>query len=416
MGVRRTMHQLQRRAYWPGWQRDVRRYCQHCQECTTYHRGVPKRQGLLQPCLVGEPWERVAIDLTGPHPKSRSGHVFILTIIDLFTKWAEAIPIRNKEAITVARALFDVVFSRFGVPMQLLSDNGREFDNIVLKELCRLLEIDKIRTTVYKASTNGGIERFHRTLNTLLGKVVATNQRNWDECLPSVMGAYRASRHEATGYSPNFMMLGRENLAPIDVVLGLPAEEESLYVSSDEFVNNKLQMMREAYRFARETMGNRAERAKRTYDMRVRPSRYQVGQWTYYYSPRRYVGRSPKWQRMFTGPFLITKVMGPVNVQLQATKKAQPFIAHVDKLKKCLGPTPQSWLGVPEREEEAVELGSSPILMDVSRDESDGREEIPENTIGDDIRPRLSTEQEQSDERGGNRPRREIRRPARYNE
>ena len=344
LGIRRTLHQLQMRAYWPGWQTDVKRYLRKCHECVTYHRGPPKKQGLLQAFPVGEPFERVAMDLTGPHPASRSGHVYILTVMDLFTKWAEAIPIRNKEAVTVARALMDVVFARFGVPYQLLSDNGKEFDNHVMKELCRLLEVDKIRTTVYKASTNGAIERFHRTLNSMIGKVVAINQKNWDEFLPSVMGAYRASCHEATGFSPNFLMFGRENTAPLDVVYGTPRGEESHYESYDDFADHKMNIMREAYRIARETLGCSAQRSKRYYDMRVRPGRYQVGQWVYYYCPRRYVGKSPKWQRMYTGPFLITHVLGPVNMRLQASRKSQPFITHVDKLKPCYGPTPVSWL------------------------------------------------------------------------
>jgi len=201
--------------------------------------------------------------------------------MDLFTKWGEAIPIRNKEAVTVARALLDVVFSRFGIPYQLLSDNGKEFDNLMMKEICRLLEIDKIRTTVYKASTNGAVERFHRTLNSMLGKVVSQNQRNWDEFLPTVMGAYRASRHESTGFSPNFLMLGKENAAPLDVVYGIPVGEEEHYESQDGFVDNRLKIMRESYRIARENLGCSAERAKKYYDMRVRPRQFSVGQWVY---------------------------------------------------------------------------------------------------------------------------------------
>src|SRR2546425_5085552 len=93
-------------------------------------------------------------------------------------------------------------------------------------------------------------------LNSMLGKVVAENQRNWDEFLPSVMGAYRASRHESTGYSPNFMMLGRENLAPLDVVLDLPEREKPYYESGDAFVAEKLSVMREAYKLARESLKN----------------------------------------------------------------------------------------------------------------------------------------------------------------
>src|SRR5207247_1778190 len=136
-----------------------------------YHQGKVSRKGQLQTTEVGEPWERIAIDLTGPHPISNSGNVYILTMIDLFSKWAEAIPIPNKEATTVARALFDVILSRFGMPIQILSDNGLEFENKLLKELCRLLDIDKLHTTAYKPSTNGAVERPHRTMNSMLAKV-----------------------------------------------------------------------------------------------------------------------------------------------------------------------------------------------------------------------------------------------------
>ena len=89
-----------------------------------------------------------------------------------------------------------------------------------------VLGIDKIRTTPYRASTNGAVEWFHRTLNAMLGRVVSENQLDCDVKLPGVMAAYRASRHDATGYSPNFLMFGRELRAPIDIVLGGPSGSE----------------------------------------------------------------------------------------------------------------------------------------------------------------------------------------------
>jgi transposase InsO family protein len=415
LGVRRTMGQLQLRAFWPGWQRDVKRFCQQCGECATYHRGVLKRQGHLQSFPVGEPLERLAIDLTGPHPMSSSGHVYILTAVDLFTKWAEAIPLRNKEAVTVARALVDVVISRLGIPLQILSDNGKEFDNSTMKEICRLLGIDKLRTTVYKASTNGAVERFHRTLNSMLGKVVSTNQRNWDEWLPSVIAAYRASRHDATGFSPNFMMFGREVYAPLDIMYGAPVGEEEHYESYDDFADRKVETMRKAYQLAREHLGYAANRSKKLYDMRVRPSRYQVGQWVYYYCPRKYTGRSPKWQRLYTGPFLIIKEMGPVNMRLQASPRARPFICHIDKLKPCLGTTPKAWVEVLEdghvREAaEPVNLAENDVVRDMERLEESQREIFPLTE-----EPAFNDEQETSlKQRRMERPRRNVERPQRY--
>src|SRR6266516_8000970 len=104
----------------------------------------------------------------------------MLTVVDHFTKHAEALPIRNKEAVTVARVLWDAVFSRYGLPMQILSDCGSEFENGLMRQLCKLLDIDKLRMVAYKPSTNGAVERFHRTLTSMLAKVVRETQKDWD--------------------------------------------------------------------------------------------------------------------------------------------------------------------------------------------------------------------------------------------
>ena len=104
----------------------------------------------MQTPLVGDVWERVSVDITGPHPKSSKMNQFILTLVDHFSKWAEAVPLRNHTAPTVARALMTHVFSRFGSPLQLLSDRGPEFESQLFSELMKWMEIDKIRTTSYQ--------------------------------------------------------------------------------------------------------------------------------------------------------------------------------------------------------------------------------------------------------------------------
>jgi len=94
------------------------------------------------------------------------------------------------------------------VPTQLLSDRGAEFEGSVMTEVCRLMEIDKIRTTAYKHSTNGALELVHRTLNTMLGKIVSERQRDWDNHVAYVLAAYNATEHSATGYTPNMLVYG----------------------------------------------------------------------------------------------------------------------------------------------------------------------------------------------------------------
>ena len=262
MGRKKTSAAVQSRAYWPTWSSDVDKFIKRCTACAQYHRGAPPRQACMQTPAVGEPWERVSIDITGHHPRSSRSNQFILTLVDHFSKWAEAIPLSNHTAPVVARALVAHVFSRFGTPKQLLSDRGPEFESELFKQLMKWLEIDKLRTTAYKPSTNGTVERFHRTLNTIFGKIVKDSQRDWDERLPFALAAHRASQHESTGLSSNVLFLGRETRMPLDLIIDLPSDERAETKSTD-FVAEMQQRASEAYELARERLRVSAERRKR---------------------------------------------------------------------------------------------------------------------------------------------------------
>ena len=343
LGRKRTAASIQMRAYWPTWSSDLDAFLKECAPCAQYHRGGAPRKAKMQTPLVGEPWIRVSVDITGPHPRSSKSNQYIMTLVDHFSKWAEAIPLRNHTAPTVARALVTHVFSRFGAPQQLLTDRGSEFESGLFAELMRWMEIDKLRTTVFHPSCNGVVERFHRTLNSMLAKVTIVPHRDWDERLPIVLAAYRATPHESTGMTPNKLFLGHEVRMPIDLVMGLPPEDDS-YRSPDDYVAQLQKRSVEAYELARKHLRASAERRKRYYDIKVKSEQFAVGDWVYYHYPRRYKSRSPKWQRSYTGPYLIVRVIEPVNCVLQRSAKSKPLVTHFDKLKRCYGQTPASWL------------------------------------------------------------------------
>ena len=343
LGRRRTAHAVQCRAYWPSWSSDLERFLKQCESCARYHRGAIPHRAPLNPFRVGEPWELVSIDITGPHPRSSKQNQYILTCVDHFSKWAEAIPLKNHTAPTVARALITHIFSRFGSPRQLLSDRGPEFESDLFTSLMKWLGIDKLRTSPYQPSTNGTAERFHRTLNSMLGKVVSDSQRDWDERLPAVMAAYRSSRHESTGFSPNKLFLGREVTTPLDLAMGLPLEECQA-ATIDEFVQQTQERMVDAYNIARQHLHAFTERRKNTYDIRVRHCEVKVGDWVWYWYPRRYTAKSIKWQKSYIGPYLVIRKIEPANFVLQRSQKSKPFVVHVDKVKKCYATTPPSWL------------------------------------------------------------------------
>ena len=344
VGERKTMHAVQLRAYWLGWKSTVHQVLQACEQCQKYHRGKVHKQGEMKTMNMGAPWERMGIDIVGPFPRSARGNKYMLTVIDHFTKWAEAFPIANHEATTVSRIMVEQVFARFGVPLQILSDRGSEFESNLFGELCRVMGTDKIRTTAYKPSTNGAIERLHRSLNAMIGKCVDLQQKYWCEQVPIVMAAVWASRHEATGYSPNFLMFGRELNMPIDIVSGVPKEYKDAYNSPNEYVANIQNRMREVYEKTRTTLKTAAERNKKYYDVGVKTNSYNIGDWVLYYLPKATVGRSVKFEKLFSGPFLVVKKYNEVTYGIQASKKSQVKTVHIDKLKHWFGDTPNAWI------------------------------------------------------------------------
>jgi len=116
-------------------------------------------------------------------------------------------------------------------------------------------------------------------------------------------------------------------------------------LSPVDFVNEKRELFTKSFAAARKMLGNTAERSKKSYDMRVKPTMYDVGDWVYYFCPRHRVGRSPKWQRFYSGPFLVTEKLGAVNLRIQKLARVNAMVVHVDKVKHCTGDTPVSWLG-----------------------------------------------------------------------
>ena len=153
------------------------------------------------------------------------------------------------------------------------------------------MEIEKLRTTVFRPSCNGIVELFHRTLNSMLAKAVSDSQRNWDERLPLVLSAYRATPHKSTGITSNRLFLGHEVRMPIDLVMGLPSEELSHCRCPDEYVAQLERNSNEAFKLARRRLRASALRRKQYYDIKVNPERFAVGDWVYYHYPRRFQSR-----------------------------------------------------------------------------------------------------------------------------
>ena len=214
LGEDKTLSKVKERFYWPGYHADVCNWCRTCTDCAKRKIPVPKGKAALSSIKVGYPLQLVAVDILGPLPESENRHKYILVAGDYFTRWMEVYPIPNQEAATVATKITEEFFFRFSPPEQLHSDQGRQFESELIAEVCKLLGINKSRTTPYHPQSDGLVERFNRTLLAMLATISEEKPFDLEGKLRSVCMAYNTSVHPTTGYSPFFLMFGRNVTEP----------------------------------------------------------------------------------------------------------------------------------------------------------------------------------------------------------
>ena len=329
-GAAKTLARLRQSFYWGRQARDVKDFCRRCDECTAQKGPSGTSRAPLQQRRAGAPMERVAVDIVGPFPLSDRGNRYVLTAMDYFTKWPEAYAIPDQEAETVCNALVEGMFSRFGVPEELHSDQGRNFESRVFACMCEKLGIYKTRTTPLHPQSDGLVERFHRTMKDQLAIATSQHQRDWDDHLPMVLMAYRSAVQTSSGCSPALLMLGRELRTPAMLAVGMPPDAKEL-PPGPEYARKLQDRLDAAHDFAREQLEEAGARQKRYYDLSSRGRHFAEGEEVWVYSPQRKKGRCPKLDSSWVGPCLVLKEIGAVvyRVRLPNGKR---LVLHRDRL------------------------------------------------------------------------------------
>ena len=166
--------------------------------------------------LSAQPFSRVAVDIVGPiEPASSSQKRYILTYVDMATRYPDAVALSSMDAESVALALFEIC-SRVGFPEVLTSDNGSNFTSQLFESFLNLLQCRHIRTSVYHAQSNGACERYNGTLKRCLRKLVKDFPRQWDRYLYAALFSYRDTPHQTTGYSPFELIYGHRVRGPLE--------------------------------------------------------------------------------------------------------------------------------------------------------------------------------------------------------
>ncbi len=325
LGEEKTRGRLMERFYWPGHWNDVHHWCQSCSTCASRKTPTPKRRAALQPIKVSYPMQ----------PESDNANSYVLVVADYFTKWVEAFPMPNQEARTVAKNLVDEVFCRFSIPEQLHSDQGRQFESEVIGEICKLLHIRKSRTTPYHPQLDGMVERFNRTLLSMLSTCIEEHPFEWEDHLRKVCLAYNTSTHSTTGHTPFFLMFGRQARLPVDVMFGTPLPASEATDRIPTYVLDLKRTLTAAYDKVRAKMGTQQERQKENYDSKVHGEPFQTGDLVWLFNPALPRGKARKFHRPWTGPHRIVERISTANYKLQHVYNRKRTVVHFDRLKRC---------------------------------------------------------------------------------
>jgi hypothetical protein len=252
----------------------------------------------------------------------------VLVVADHFTRWRDALPIPDGTAATVAQTLEDRVFSYLGVPEQLHSDQGAQFESKLMKELCAIWGVTKSRTTPYHAAGNGVVERGNRDLgDALRSLLLGAEETDWDLMLPHIMRSIRATPHHTTGETANYLMFGRELKLPDQLVYGSSIEKP---------------MTREAYAVKLQERLQKVHDGLRQEQQRIRetdpvgPPKFTEGEYVLMVNKRLKKGQTAKLAPKFLGPYKILQVYP--NRTYKLSRDGQTSVESEGRLKTFHGP------------------------------------------------------------------------------
>ena len=296
-------------------------------DCQTKKPNPGKPMGFGQLMEVPSiPFSTMGCDLLGRFPKSDDNKFYIIVCTDHATRYVVTGALEDITAQTVAKFIIEKILLIFGAPMNILTDQGKQFTSALMQSVLHTMSTTHIRTSTYHPQTNAVVENFNKTLATMLSMYCKSDQTNWPDSLPYITFGYNTVEHQSAKFSPYRLLFGREARYPVDVLLRAPV----MCVTSQNFAES----LNEARELANEFIKNAQLKNKSAYDSKRIDNKFKVGDEVLVFTPIRKVGKSEKLLHRFFGPFIIQEFTSPVNVRVFSETSNRKDIVHVSRLKK----------------------------------------------------------------------------------
>ena len=310
LGARKVKALIKQRFTWPGMGQDVIEHCRSCLVCQRCSKAPARKAPMVEREVLSEPFEALAYDIVGPMPTGKGGYRFLLTVICMASKWPEAQPLRSISAKAVAQGMMEI-FSRTGIPLQLLTDQGAQFVGSLVSKLCKDLNIDKIKTTPYHPECNGVIKRMHGTLGAMLTKAAAQGL-DWVAQISFALFALRSAPNRDTQFSPFQLVYGHQVRTPLDILHHGWAEVQFKELDASEWSEWLAEKLECWHDVLRERSRHASERRKITFDKKTVDRTLEVGDQVLCRVP----GMSHKLEESWHGPYTVKQKVSRVNYKL----------------------------------------------------------------------------------------------------
>ena len=322
-GVTKTYNRIKHNYYWENLKLDVQRHIQQCLQCQLKKLvRVKTKQPMIITDTPGSSFDKVAMDIVGPLPKTERGKEYILTLQDQLTKYCMGIPLPNQTAETIAEVFVDRFICILGAPKAILTDQGRNFIGDLMKRIAKIFRIRKFRTTAFHPQSNGSLERSHHALGEYL-KQYANEQKQWDRWIGLAMFNYNTSVHEATKHTPYELVFGKIARIPSNELLA-PEDKLSNY---NEYLINLVTQLHTIQGNARENVINAKQKSKEHYDKKINPQTFKPGDHVFLLK-----GPKPgKFGDHYTGPHEVLEILNKNNVKIKIKKNSR--IVHPNRLR-----------------------------------------------------------------------------------
>ena len=267
-------------------------------------------------------------------PLTEQGNRYVLVFQDFLSKWPLVFPMPDQKSIWIAQILGQEVVPLFGVPEALLSDRGTNLLSHLMLDICKLLGTKKLNTTAHHPECDGMVERFNRTLKTMLRKHVSKYGKQWDRHLFGVVWAYRNTPHDSTGEKPSFLLFGTDCRTPSEAALLPPHPVEE--TSVEDYRENVIQTLSTARNLAAKSIQDAQKKYKAAYDKKSSPVSYGLGDWVLVKFPQDETGQNRKLSHPWHGPYRVIEKRDPdvTVVKVYAPQDGQIQV-HQSRVSRC---------------------------------------------------------------------------------